>query len=346
MSVEHVDVSTSSVGMDTLLFLDTTEILEPEVSNVRPWSTKVGDTEAEIKAIEALAATIEEEGQIQPVKVRWVLSDGAVNPGDGHYELIAGRRRKKAIELINAGRKTGEELKVKAILGDLQVSDASAFRQAAIENWHRAGLSPMDMVMNIETVREKFGWKGSKGTKKVAEFFKVSAATVTQYERLGKLSAGMQEKVHVGEISRDVAFTLADIAEKKGPEAAEKALNEGEAAEKAVQAAGGGRKKQKAAKGKAVKKAARAEGDVKPRSKSGIMEFFTSCYGPAYGYPNGAMHQFVGALEKFAHGELSERTLYKYWDACVGNAEKGTPEEKKDDQVYVAGKPKAAKKKK
>lgn len=339
-----VTVTGNAVASETLLFLDTAQIIEPEATNVRPWSAKVGDTEAEIKKIEALAATIEEEGQIQPVRVRWQLAPGAINSEDGYYELIAGRRRKKAIELINAGRKAGEELRIVAIVSTESTSDPKAFRQAAIENWHREGLSPMDMAADIATVRGNFKWQGSKGTKKVAEFFKVSPATITQYETLLKLPKELQGKVHTGELTRDNAFMLAAISDKQGAEVAAQVAADAESAGAAVETEvmqqgdveseapkktnKKATKKAAAAKTKVIKQAAReADPDKKtPRSKKEIMDFFTSCYGPAYGHPSGAVHKFVGALEQYAAGELSDRTLYKYWDACVDKADKGVPE--------------------
>src|SRR5262245_20452136 len=103
---------------DILLYLDAAAIAEPEATNVRPFSARLGDTEEEIKAIGGLAATIEAEGPIQSVKVR--------PTSDGQYELVAGRRRKKAIELINAGRAAGNELRIKAIVSSVNLTDPAA----------------------------------------------------------------------------------------------------------------------------------------------------------------------------------------------------------------------------
>lgn len=367
-----VSSSVSETGNEAYMLLDTSQILEPEATNVRPYSVRQGDTEEEIKAITALAATIEEEGQIQPVRVRRVEGN-QIDAAADMYEMIAGRRRKKAVELINAGRKAGEELMLKAVVVS-DVSDPSAFRQACIENLHRKDMSPMNMYENIQTVRENFGWQGKSGTKKVAEFFKVSPATVTQYELLGKLPEALKVQVHSGGLSRDDAFRLAVIAAKKGEEAALEAARVGEEAAGLVDAgsgAGSGEagsetdagagadsehrhetpdekkartKKAKAAKSKAIKEAAREADPDKlvPRSKKDLMEFFTSCYGPAYGYADGAVHKFVDALERFAAGGLSDRALYKYWDACVEGADKGTPESNESVPNKVPGKVQAA----
>jgi ParB/RepB/Spo0J family partition protein len=326
-----------------LVYLSTEEIVETEVTNVRPWSSKVGDSEAEIKRIEALAATIEQEGQLQPVKVRrrTVRPDDGPGVGIFAYELIMGRRRKRAIELINAGRPAGEEMmKVCAVVSadDDELSDPSAFRQAAIENWHREGLSAMDMCVNIATVRKNFKWQGTKGTHKVAEFFKVSGATVTQYETLARLPDEMQAKVHRGELSRDDAFRLAAIVEANGVEAAEEAEQKGVEAEEAVvkqevfEAEVEGRavknvgKKRKAARSLAIRNAAREAdtGRSVPRKRNEIIEYFKGMRGPAYGHPNGAVHRFVDNFLRWSAGEVQNRTLDVYWDAMVEKASKGT----------------------
>ncbi|PWT88245.1 MAG: hypothetical protein C5B54_10935 [Acidobacteria bacterium] len=311
-----------------LLFLDTKDIVESEVTNVRPWSTKNHDEE-EIQKIEALAATIEEEGQIEPVVVR---------KGDnGSWELVAGRRRKKAVELINAGRSKEQELKLSAIVSTNAAEDQNAYRQACIENMHRENLSAMDLAMNIQNVREKFKWTGKKETKKVAEFFKVSAATVTQYEKLLGLDADMQKKVHEGDVSRDDAFRLAEVTASEGAKKAAEIEQAATLAHDEVLGAGGTKKKAKAAKTKAIKKATRKE--TTPRSKSEIIEFFEGMLGPAYGYPNGNVHMFVNKFIAWCKGELSDQTLEKYWDEMVQLAFKGTPEvNKKEVVTAVLGK--------
>src|SRR5262245_28394756 len=281
-------------GGAVLLFLDTSEIVESDVTNVRPWTSKESDEE-ELKKIELLAETIQEEGQIQPVVVR--------KNGNGKYELVAGRRRKRAIELINAGREKGKELKVSAVVSASANQNQNAFRQAAIENVHREQINPMDMAVNIQNVREKFGWKGTKETAKVAAFFKVSKASVIQYEKLLALPSEVQEKVHKGELTRDDAFKLSEI-EKAMPGASETAVKIAEQVGRDTEEQRGKGKAVRAAKSVSIKKTAKqvknvtrkaAGKEVKPelRSRREIIEFFEGMLGPAYGYANGDVHKFV-----------------------------------------------------
>lgn len=360
MSTENEQAQVK-IGNRELLFLSPDEIALPDVTDVRPWSSKMGDTEEEINAIEALAATISEEGQNTPVEVR--------RNGEG-FELVAGRRRHRAVALINAGKAKGEALLPLIAIASTDakpLSDPKAFRHAMLENIHRKGLSPMDYAYDIKTIREKFGWEGAKGTKKVADFLKVAPATITQHEKLLELTEDIQAKVHKGELSGQDGFDLAAIAKKAGPEkaaeVAQQAVETGKAVEQAAvdvaaetevdEAAGdageaeGAETGKKTAKKKAAKKKAaaakskvirRATREVdpnkpKPRTKGEIVEFFDGLEGPVYGHPNGAIHVFIQQFRKFAAGEISDRTMEKYFALMVENAKKGTPEPKKAEET-------------
>src|SRR5215471_17303820 len=314
-------------GGAVLLFLDTIEIVESEVTNVRPWTSKESDEE-ELRKIELLAETIQEEGQIQPVVVR--------KNGNGKYELVAGRRRKRAIELINAGREKGKELKVSAVVSVSANQNQNAFRQATIENIHREQINPMDMAVNIRNVREKFGWKGTKETAKVAAFFKVSKASVIQYEKLLALPNEVQEKVHKGELTRDDAFKLSEV-ERAQPGTSARVVEEAERTEEGIRAGGGTAKEAKKAKSKVIKHAAKEVKSAKrkaqgkevrpePRSRREIIEFFEGMQGPAYGFPNGDVHVFVAKFMDWCKGEISDSTLEKYWMKMVVSAYKGKAE--------------------
>lgn len=363
------NVETNQIGNKQLLFLSPDDISLPDITDVRPWSTKMGDTEEEINAIEALASTITEEGQNTPVEVR--------RNGEG-FELVAGRRRHRAVALINAGKAKGEEpLPLVAIVSTdaKPLTDPKAFRHAMLENLHRKGLSPMDYAYDIKTIREKFGWDGSKGTKKVADFLKVSPAQITQHEKLLELPEDIQVKIHKGDLSAQDGFDLVGIAKKAGPEraaaVAEEAVQTGKAVEQAAVStaaaageAGEGdevdetatptpakkkaaKKKVKAAKSKVIRQAARTvdPNKPKPRTKSEIMEFFDGLEGPVYGHPNGSVHIFIQQLRKFAGGEISDRIMEKYFALMVDKADRGKPEPKKTEPAKETAAPKAATKK-
>lgn len=210
-----------------LLFVDPFEVMEPEETDVRPWSGKYGDDDQEQDAIDGLAESIKASGQTMPVEVRKTL--------DGTIELIAGRRRRRAVLQINAGMSKGETpLKLMCVVageGSKPVNDAEAFRHAMVENIHRRGLNPMDYAQDISTIRERFGWEGKKGTKKVSEFLKVSPANVTQYEKLLGLPEEVQGQVYRGELSADDAFKVSKIAKVEGVEKAREVVKAAKQAE-------------------------------------------------------------------------------------------------------------------
>ena len=92
------------------------------------------------ESIKSLAASIESEGQLEPVMVRVApapnpLPEGA--PQDGEwYELIYGERRLRAFKLL--GRSV-IEAKVVAV-----TSEAEAAAKGLIENIQREGINPME----------------------------------------------------------------------------------------------------------------------------------------------------------------------------------------------------------
>lgn len=333
-----VDEGDGGVGPDRLVYLLPEEIVIPEVLDVRPWSTRAGNTEAEVEAIEQLAKTIQDEGQIQPVKVRY--GDRNVGLPDGlAYELVVGRRRVQAVSLINAGKKAGEApLRVKAVVGVEELNDPHAFRQAVIENVHRVGVSPMDMAEDIRVLMGKFGWhkKGENGVKKLAEYLHVSPATVTQHLRLLKLAPEVQAQVHRGEITKDAAFAVAVVEPDKQVEVVKKAGElQAQEAEK-VGATSATKRKTGTVKARHVKQAVReaAPESTKPqsRTKKEIAEWFDAMEGPTYGYPDGAVHGFVREFRAWVSGgSRTDRKLQSAWDAMVGRAPKGTKASLKAD---------------
>ena len=313
----------NTAASEQLVMLDPSEIRIPDETNVRPDTSAHGD-DSEADAIAELADTIREEGQIQPVKV--------LRGEDGTYTLIAGRRRTKAIEHLNLSRSNGEEVyRVKAVVSEQELSPAQMHRQAALENLQRKGLSPMDFAVDIEYVRKEYGWTGSKGTKKVAEYYKVSPAQITQHEKLRTLlPEELQARVHQGVMSRDAAFVVVRALDRaKTPGEREKVLAAAEELHQAMQKeAGSGSAGKSKVEAKAVRKAVREAGGQEKRTKKEILDWFAGMQGPVYGYASGAVHVFVRALLAYADGEIGDRALENKWSEMVKGADKGKPEPK------------------
>lgn len=330
----------TGVSAGNIVWLDPTEILIPEESNVRPFTSMRGDTESEIEALEELGKSMADPliGQLEPIIVT-----PSVNLGGPRYTLIAGRRRTRAAKLYNTGADKPIQLMavVKSVRQD-KTRNQVLFKSALHENVQRKNLNAMDFAMNIRDVREKAGpaGKGSKGTEKVARFFGVSQATIIQHEKLLTLDTETQEQVARGELSNEAAFELVKALDKVEPgkraevkqQVVETARQEQEKEQERPESDGEGKKKRKpratkALKAKHVKTAIRqVTGGNTKRSRSELLEFFSAQLGPTNGHPNGSIHQFCEGIAGWAEGKVSDKALTKLWDAMVEKSDRGTPE--------------------
>lgn len=189
-----------AVGTEVIQ-LPPAEVLWDDVTNVRPW--EVADKDAETKRIAALAKDIVMEGQLQPIVARVIETGTGVE-----YHGIAGRRRHAAVvyAIDQLGHK---DLKLNVLLLH-DVTDESAYRKALTENFKRLNMSPMDMAMNIVTIRSVHGWDEDKDwSKKVAGVLGgVSRAYVTQKLKLLELPDEQQTQIHQGLLSEEAALTV------------------------------------------------------------------------------------------------------------------------------------------
>lgn len=350
----------NTAGSNTaqVLYLSVDEIRLSEITNVRPFSSKQ-DGEKELVDIQRLMTSIEQEGQIEPVVV---MKRNDAKPGEPVWDLVAGRRRVKAITMHNMA--SDIPLKVKAVVGDAVKQASQLFRRAAHENLMREQITAIDFAHNIRTVREKMKWKSAKDTKKVAEFFVCSEAQVTQHEKLLGLDEVFQQAIADGKLTRDGAYALLKVKadqrqgvydaalEKQKLELNESGAEETKSASTASAATAAtaattaataatstaapkpktgnvsGAAKSGGVKAKHVKTAAReADPAVRQsRSKKDIVEYFEAMMGPVYGYETGAVWQFCSNFIKWVKGEIAQdRTLDKYWNAMVEKAPRGTP---------------------
>ncbi len=306
--------------------------------NVRPWE---GDGKREQERIEALARSIQEEGQLQDGGVFPVVSEN----GEIEYHLFMGTRRRNAIAWINANSgKSGDALTMRVRV--FPPEEAKRIRRKSIlENLQRKNFSPMDLALDIQTVRKENGWEGGKHTKLVAKYFGVSPALITQHEKLLSLPVDVQAKVaETGMASDPAQFlatevrpevqaqTLSRAEEIAQSEAKTKPKAGGKADAKADAKAGTKPKVEK----RHVVQAARETGglkETKPRAKSELIDFFQEIAdSPAYGYSNSPVRMFADYfVNKFASGEVeTDRGLWQKFDAMVMSedglyAGEGTP---------------------
>jgi len=281
---------------------------------------------------EQIAASIEAVGQQEPVKV---------STKTGKPVLFMGRRRKNAIALINAGKKKGEEpLRLWAIVDN---SKGDSFQRAIHENIHRKNYTAIELSNIVAKVRELNGWAGGKNTKHVADYLKVSPATVTTHEKLLTLPEDVRRRGQEERLSAGAMIDLADSVQPdkrqaviEGAKAKAKAEAETAKTKKDQKQVKAGKEKEDAEAGdetgkikrKHIVEAAReAEALTKPksRSKSEIAEFFESIAGsPAYGHQNSPVRTFAAYfLDKFMAGVGSSKAALNRFDAMVMDSNTG-----------------------
>jgi ParB family chromosome partitioning protein len=128
--------------------------------------------------IEELAASIREQGVIQPLVVR--------RNGDG-YELIAGERRLRAA--VKAGVK-----QVPVVIRE--ASDSEALQLALIENLQREDLNPIEEASAYQRLHTGFGLSQEE----IAERVHKSRPTVANSMRLLLLPKEVQEALSQGKL--------------------------------------------------------------------------------------------------------------------------------------------------
>jgi ParB family transcriptional regulator, chromosome partitioning protein len=138
-------------------------------------------------ALEELATSIAATGVVQPVLVRPV--------GDGRYQLIAGERR------LMASRKVGKET-IPAVVKP--ASDEQAMEITIVENLQRADLNPMEQARAFDRLGREFQMTQEQMAKRTGK----DRASVSNFLRLLRLPAEIQNKVEVGQLSFGHARTL------------------------------------------------------------------------------------------------------------------------------------------
>ena len=158
------------------------------------------------EALQELAASIKEQGIVQPLIVR---------ERGSHFELIAGERRWRAAQLLN--------------LADVPVivreaDDASVLELALIENLQRENLNPMEEALGYQQLIDRFQLRQEDVATKVGK----SRVAVANSLRLLKLPSDVQVFVREGRLSAGHAKVILSLASPEQQKlAAERVLKEG-----------------------------------------------------------------------------------------------------------------------
>jgi len=164
-------------------------LTEVEVALVRPNPFQPRQ-DFDPQKLEELKNSIQENGIIQPITVR---------KKDNHYELIAGERRLRAVSDL------GYE-KIPAYIIDVQTKE-EMLELALIENVQRDHLNPIEQAQAYQRLIDECKLTQDEVAKKIGK----DRSTITNFIRLLKLPAKIQESVQKEEISMGHARALLAI---------------------------------------------------------------------------------------------------------------------------------------
>lgn len=166
-------------------------IIEVSIDDIRvsPFQPRRVFSEEELQE---LVFSLKSVGLIHPPVVRAICNGDKVL----YYELIAGERRWRALQL--AGYTT-----IPVILKHV-VADDIAAEATLIENIQRVNLNPMEMAEAFKKLITVFGLTQDKVASRVGK----KRSTVANYLRLFSLSEAIQQSLHSGEITLGHAKVL------------------------------------------------------------------------------------------------------------------------------------------
>jgi ParB family chromosome partitioning protein len=142
-------------------------------------------------ALAELAASIKEQGLLQPILVRPI----ALHNGSQHYEIIAGERRFRAAQLAGL-------IEVPVLVKD--VDDQTTAAMALIENMQREDLNPLEEAQGIHRLITDFSFTHEQAAVSVGR----SRSAVSNLLRLLNLAKPVQTMLMAGDIDMGHARAL------------------------------------------------------------------------------------------------------------------------------------------
>lgn len=144
--------------------------------------------------LERLARSIESQGVIQPLIVRPHPSRA------GHYELVAGERRLRAIHLL--GWREAPALV-------RQVPDENLLEWALVENLQREPLNPIEEALAYRTLLDRYGYTQESLSRRVGK----ERSTVANMVRLLALPTALREDLEEERLTTGHARALLAVGE-------------------------------------------------------------------------------------------------------------------------------------
>ena len=190
-------------GLDVLMRGMSLDVDHPEVTmlkleNIRP-NPRQPRQEFDPQTLQDLAASIKEQGVLQPVLVR------SASEGERGYELVAGERRWRASKLAGL-----EE--IPSIIRE--VTDEQSLALALIENLQREDLNALEEAKGLDRLLHALGMNQESLAQKLGK----SRSAVANSLRLLQLPQPIQESLFVDAISAGHARALLSVTEPSAQE--------------------------------------------------------------------------------------------------------------------------------
>ncbi|WP_072325763.1 ParB/RepB/Spo0J family partition protein [Marinospirillum alkaliphilum] len=158
------------------------------------------------EALEELAASIRQQGIMQPVVVRPL--------GSGQYEIIAGERRWRAAQLAGLDA-------IPALVREAEDRDVIAL--ALIENLQREDLNPVEEALALQRLQKEF----ELTQQQVADAVGKSRSGITNLLRLLQLQRDVRRMLEHGDLEMGHARALLGLEENQQLDAARQVVAKG-----------------------------------------------------------------------------------------------------------------------
>lgn len=283
-----------------LFFIDPEEIEVDWKQNSRAFAAE----EQEETQIQGLMKSLQERGQIEPVRVR-VIENKRVR-------LVAGYRRHEARRRLNLSLPPEDRRPLQCVVVD--ESEEEAYLANLAENIDRKNHSPMDQAYATRRLGQEFG----KTDDEVREIFGGKSQSWLDGRRLLlQLPKDIQLKIHRRELSVDGAFALLKTKPEKREEVLQMVQPESPApaSEPAIVAeAPKDAPKPVKVSARQIVKAARESGGLQQaisRRASDWKSFWEPLTGPG---AKAGVRKIANAALKWQAGEIDDRDLEKVLD--------------------------------
>ncbi len=151
--------------------------------------------EFDAEALDRLAVSLKERGQLQPIRVRW-------DEGRGVYMIVAGERRWRAA--VKAGLKT-----MTCVIHEGPVSAGELLSLQLVENMLREDLRPIELARAFRSLLDFNGWS----VRQLAGELAIDHSGVVRALALLDLPPAVQEHVEQGALSPATAYEVSKVGD-------------------------------------------------------------------------------------------------------------------------------------